>query len=198
METLGIANHASSESAEHERGVLERCRAGDAEAFSAIVSSHMKRAYFTALGLVGNHADALDLSQEAFVRAYRSIRDFDPSRRFFTWYYVILRNVCLNHLRKSGRTRNLGDSENEHEIRAEEEIVAADPAVLAEQNDLNMRLWTAIGRLKAEDREVLILREFDGCSYAEIAQRLNIPQGTVMSRLFNARKHLRERLSGEL
>lgn len=181
-----------------ERAALERCRRGDAQAFGVVVSMNMKRAYFTALGLVGNHADALDLSQEAFVRAYRAMPRFDLRQRFFTWYYRILRNLCLNHLRQRARFRELdptaGTSASE-EVQTAALRNQADPAVLAERNDLAQHVWRAVARLKPEEREVFILREVEDCSYAEIAERLEIPQGTVMSRLFYARQHLKAMLN---
>lgn len=179
-----------------EQEALERCQRGDAQAFGIVVSKYMKRAYFTALALVGNHEDALDLSQEAFVRAYRAVSRFDLQQRFFTWYYRILRNLCLNHLRQ--RSRFSEHPASDAAIADEAQTAAirnqADPAMLAERSDLTEHLWRAVARLKPEEREVFILREVEDCSYAEMAERLEIPQGTVMSRLFCARKHLREML----
>lgn len=181
-----------------ERAALERCQRGDAQAFGVVVSKNMKRAYFTALGLVGNHEDALDLSQEAFVRAYRAMPRFNLQQRFFTWYYRILRNLCLNHLRQRSRFRELDPAA---ESLAAEDVQAtalrdqADPAVLAERSDLAQHVWRAVARLKPEEREVFVLREVEDCSYAEIADRLEIPQGTVMSRLFYARQHLKDALN---
>lgn len=181
-----------------ERAALERCQRGDAQAFGVVVNMNMKRAYFAALGLVGNHADALDLSQEAFVRAYRAMPRFDLQQRFFTWYYRILRNLCLNHLRQRSRLR---ETDPNTELSALEDAQSdafrdlADPAVLAERSDLTQHVWRAVARLKPEEREVFVLREVEDCSYAEIAERLEIPQGTVMSRLFHARQHLKDMLN---
>ncbi|MHC4568084.1 MAG: RNA polymerase sigma factor, partial [Planctomycetota bacterium] len=79
---------------------MQRCRRGSAEAFEVLVNRYMKDAYFIALGLVGNREDAMDLSQEAFVRAYRNIKQVKPGRKFFPWFYQILKNLCISHLRK--------------------------------------------------------------------------------------------------
>ena len=180
-----------------ERAALERCQRGDTQAFGLVVGKHMKRAYFTALGLVGNHADALDLSQEAFVRAYRAMPRFDLQHRFFTWYYRILRNLCLNHLRQQSRFRELDPAAGSPAADNVETTAThnqADPGVLAERSDLMKHVWRGVARLKPEEREVFVLREVEDCSYAEIAERLEIPQGTVMSRLFHARQHLKEML----
>ncbi len=185
-------------SAAEERAALERCQRGDAQAFGVVVNMNMKRAYFAALGLVGNHADALDLSQEAFVRAYRAMPRFDLQKRFFTWYYRILRNLCLNHLRDRSRVRETDPNPELSTIEATQPDALqdqADPAVLAERSDLTQHVWRAVARLKPEEREVFVLREVEDCSYAEIAERLEIPRGTVMSRLFYARQHLKDMLN---
>jgi len=168
---------------------LLRCQQGDKQAYGIVVTKYMKRAYFTALALVGNREDALDLSQEAFMRAYQALARFDLQQRFFTWYYRILRNLCLNHLRDHAKLINLAEMKE-----SETADRSADPAVLAERNDLSERLWHALGALQEEHREVIILKDLEDCSYKEIAARLNIPLGTVMSRLFNARKQLKDKL----
>lgn len=186
-----------------ERAALRRCQSGDAKAFGIIVRKYMKRAYFTALGIVGNHDDALDLSQEAFVRAYRAVNRFDLRQRFFTWYYRILRNLCLNHMRDRAKLVRLDHvaTGSDHDGELSETQLAdssADPSILAERSESVENLWKAIARLRGEEREVFVLREIEGCSYVEIADRLGIPKGTVMSRLFAARSRLRKILGGLL
>lgn len=168
---------------------LLRCQQGDRQAYGVVVKKYMKRAYFTALALVGNRDDALDLSQEAFMRAYQALARFDLRQQFFTWYYRILRNICLNHLRDHAKFINLAETEESETVDGD-----ADPAALAERNDLSGRLWKALGSLRADHREMIILKDLEGCSYKEIAERLGIPPGTVMSRLFNARKQLKIKL----
>jgi len=193
MDLAGCVVDTLSES--EEALALRRWQQGDSHAFGVIVEKYMKQAYFIALGLVGNHEDALDLSQEAFVRAFRARERFDPRRRFFTWYYRILRNLCLNHLRQRGRFTELDASGG-----GPEELAAtqSDPAVLAQQNESCVQVWQALNRLKPQEREVLLLRELEDCSYAEIAERLEIPSGTVMSRLYSARKHMKELINQAL
>lgn len=168
---------------------LLRCQQGDRQAYGVVVKKYMKRAYFTALALVGNRDDALDLSQEAFMRAYQALARFELRQQFFTWYYRILRNICLNHLRDHAKFINLAETEESETVDGD-----ADPAALAERNDLSGRLWKALGSLRADHREMIILKDLEGCSYKEIAERLGIPPGTVMSRLFNARKQLKIKL----
>lgn len=184
-----------------ERLAFERCQAGDPQAFGLVVTKYMKQAYYTALGLVGNHEDALDLSQEAFARAFKARARFDPNQRFFTWYYKILRNLCLNHLRdraRAGRTASIAGEEGSEGRMLELADEHADPAQQTELTDLNQQLWRAMNALEPEEREVLVLREVENCAYQEIAERLNIPVGTVMSRLFYARRRLKDVLEASL
>ena len=177
--------------------VMEHCRRGSKEAFEAIVRRYMKDAYFIALGLVGNREDALDLSQEAFIHTYRNIKRFNPDRKFFPWFYQILRNLCFNHLKKTRDERRrfaerFGDQEIERD--------AGDlftPDVVAERNETKDRVWKAIGRLDDKHREVIILRHFRSLSYEQIAQNLFCGKGTVMSRLYYARKRLKEILDSQ-
>jgi RNA polymerase sigma-70 factor (ECF subfamily) len=180
--------------------LIARCQAGDKQAFGVLVEKYMQRAYYTALGLVGTHDDALDLSQEAFIRAYRSIAKFNSSvGEFFTWYYKILRNLCFNFLRDRARhARTFSEVDGPvlrlSEIPDEEH----DVSVIAERDELKQMLWKAISSLREQDREIIILKDFQDMSYKEIAEVLDCPIGTVMSRLFNARKQLREKMEGYL
>jgi len=179
-----------------DREIVSLCIEGKKEAYGFIVKKYMKRAYFNALSIVKNHDDALDISQEAFIQAYKAIAKFDVSRKFYTWYYQILRNLCINHLRRKSKFVDVSKfvNENGDEYYDSIELVDsnADPSVLAEQNEMTQKLWKAIGLLKPAEREILMLKEVDNCSYKEISERLEIPIGTVMSRLFNARRHLKE------
>lgn len=174
---------------EENRDAILLCVNGQKEAYGFIVKKYMKRAYFTALGIVKNDDDAMELSQDAFIRAYRALPRFDLRKNFFTWYYKILRNLCLNHLRNSSARKR----ENIDSI-IDVADLKYDPSIIVERNDLSEKLWTALSVLNVEEREIIILKDLDGCSYKEIAERLEIQIGTVMSRLFNARKHLKEEL----
>jgi len=172
--------------------LIRRSRTGDTEAFGILVKRYAGRATSIALVLVGNYSDALDVSQEAFVRAWRHVGSFRGEATFFTWYSSILRKVALTCLRRRHRRRNV-------------ELVeacgvpapGADPAVLAEHNEQTERLWQAILKLPTKHREIIVLSHFQHLSYKEIAHVLEIPIGTVMSRLHTAREALRAQLSGE-
>lgn len=159
--------------------------------FEAIVRRYMKDAYFIALGLVGNREDALDLSQEAFIRAYRNIKRFNPKWGFFPWFYRILRNLCFDHLRRKRHRR----ASSLEELDSQQGTIAVDdyftPDVVAERNETKDRVWKAIGKLDEKHREVIILRHFRNSSYEQIAHTLFCSKGTVMSRLYHARKKLK-------
>jgi len=122
------------------------------EAFEAFVHTHMKQAYSVALGLVGNHEDALELSQEAFARAYQYRDTLNAQRKFFPWFYQILRNLCFSHLRKR-KVRQAdsldADPETPMQVQARDGF---DPEALAEQNETTARLWRAIGQLDEKHR----------------------------------------------
>ncbi len=177
-----------------EREVVLRCQRGEAQAFRVLVERYRRVAYFVALGLVGSHEDALDLSQEAFIRAYQHIRQFDPERRFLPWFYQLLRHLCFNHLRARRRQRLVKLTEL-----APEELEGLadyhyDPEAIVERTDTAQRVWRAIGQLSDRHREVIVLRHFQQLSYAEMAELLFVPVGTIMSRLHHARRALRDLL----
>ena len=163
---------------------------GNPQAFGALVKRTMQRAYFVALGLVGSHEDALDLSQEAFVRAYRAIKRFEQGREFFTWFYQILRNFCFNHLRNRKKQVYRFSDIPENEIIQLQAEADLQPDVIFEKQEQSRQLWRAIQDLPEQEKEVILLREFQNMSYQEIAIVLACPLGTVMSRLYYARKRL--------
>jgi RNA polymerase sigma-70 factor (ECF subfamily) len=176
-----------------ERSIILRCQKGDKQIYGRLVEKYMKRAYFTALGLVGIHDGALDLSQDAFVRAYRSINKLDADRKFFTWYYQILRNLCFNYLRDNARHARpfseIGDNQIDTIIDSSQ-----DSSLEVEQNEMKEALWKAMDTLKPHEREIIMLKDFQEMSYKEIAEALDCPIGTVMSRLFTARQALKRKL----
>ncbi len=162
--------------------------------FTKLARANMKRAYFTALGFLGSHDDALEISQEAFLRAFVNFKKFDRSKNFFTWYYKILKNLSLNFIRDN--------KEKKKNKSIDMEIFEADdennPEKETETKELSALVGRALNELEFEDREVIILKEFQNMSYKEIAEMLDIPVGTVMSRLYYARKKLANKLKGKI
>jgi RNA polymerase sigma-70 factor (ECF subfamily) len=178
-----------------ETALIERSQKGDREAFAQVVRKYMKPAYYVALSYVGKEDDALDVSQDAFVNAYRNLRRFDSTRSFFPWFYSILKNVCLNHLarvrrRKEESLDQMADEEGQVPI----PIEAVSPESALVSRDLQEKVGRALACMKPKDREILILQHLQDYSYREIADLLDIPMGTVMSRLYAARQALRREL----
>jgi len=181
-----------------ERELVLRAQAGESAAFGELVRIYMRRAYYAALGLVGSPEDARDLSQEAFVRAFRARARIDPDRPFYTWFYQILRRLCFNHVRdRRTRREKLRGAAGWLAEEAGRRAPAEDPEIAASRAEERARVQAAIEELGDRDREVLVLKEFEGLKYREIAHLLGIPIGTVMSRLYTARRHLADRLEIE-
>ncbi len=170
---------ADAERRSSERELLEVAQKGNREAYGAIVKRYMHSAYYIALGFVHNQQDALDVSQDAFIKAFRKIKMYDTSKPFFPWFYRLLRNLCIDHLKRKTRMRA---------------IPLDDVHVLSEEKDdreMKEALWKGIEKLPFEQREIIILRYFRQHSYAEIAEIVGKPLGTVMSSLFYAKKNLK-------
>jgi len=158
----------------------------------------MKQAYRSALSFVGSHEDALDLSQEAFARAFRALEGFDTGKRFFTWYYQILKNLCLNHLRDKERkaipfSSIIGTSMDQDHPSDE-----MNPSELMEKKEMRAKVWEALWHLQAEDRALIVAREMLDTPYKTLAELMDVPPGTVMSRLYTARRRLGEAMKGVL
>lgn len=179
--------------AEIDRACLERWKRGDKLAFEEIVRALRADAFLIALAFVGNEEDARDLSQEGFVRAYLARERFDLSRPFRPWFYRILRNLCLNFVERSCRHSEslFWGEEGDRERFASPQ---PGPAEILEKKERKELLIAAIARLSFDHREIIILKNFKGYSYKEIAEILDIPIGTVMSRLYYARKMLKRLL----
>lgn len=176
-----------------EREVLARAKRGDKAAFGTLVSQYQRRAYAAAYALVGNRDDAIDLAQDAFVRAFRAMNRFDSQMPFYPWLHRIVRNTCLNHLKRRNRRGETSlDAMMESGFDAREDGHTPHEAALAA--DQRGAILAAMAGLSEQQREILKLRHMLELSYTEIAQCLGIPVGTVMSRLHGARKALKEAL----
>lgn len=185
---------AMEASAEVDRALIARAVHGDERAFEELVAKYMQRAYYIAFGFVGNREDARDQSQEAFVKVYRNLGRYDPTYPFFPWFYKILRNSCFNFLKARKRRPQTSLNALQEESGVQFADAAAGPDALAERGEAVTQLWNAVCKLRPIHHEILLLKHQHQLSYKEIAQALDIPEGTVMSRLFNARKALRDLL----
>lgn len=173
--------------------IIEKVRRGDANAFEALVLDNQKKVYNLALKLTGNQNDALDISQEAFLKAYTGLISFRGESRFSVWLYRLVYNLCIDDMRKKQRTQasSLTYIEDESE-RSELEIpdMRYEPAGEAEKRELRLAVSAGINALPLKHREILVMREITGMSYEDISRALSINEGTVKSRLSRARQRL--------
>jgi RNA polymerase sigma-70 factor (ECF subfamily) len=181
--------------------LVERARAGDEAAFGEIVTMYHQRVYSVAYRFVQNAEDAADLSQQAWIKAWSRLPDFQGRSAFFTWMYRIVSSTCLDHLRKVKRRaeRELKDGLEPHREAGAEPAasVRSRPDRELEHGEIRERFQEALSGLSDEHRMAIVMREVDGASYEEIARAMGCRKGTVMSRLFYARQKLRESM-GEL
>lgn len=176
---------------ETDAGLMVDIKAGDRHALGRLVGKHKKLAYRLALGLVGNKDDAHDISQEAFLRVYRSADTYQPDQPFLPWFYTIISNLCRTWLKRRTQRDNRMVAVDD----AGYLLTAGDnPETTLEKKELAAWLGQALMELPFDDREIITLQHFRGMSYDEIAQLLGIPRGTVMSRLYYARKKLAEKM----
>lgn len=175
--------------------LMSAVKKGSEKAFRVLVERYKKKAYFIALGLVGDSDEAYDLSQEAFIRIYNARKRYDPKKPFFSWFYTILSNLSRNQIKK--RTVR-SDYSRQVISEYDPQLECSDaPDVIVEADESKRAVWAAIEKLSYDHREVIILRHFQEMSYEEIAGMLAIPVGSVMSRLYYARKKLREILGDD-
>ncbi len=193
LETEYKVNRVTEDKKEDQK-YIAAVQQGDRESFRFLVDKYKERTYYAALMYSGNREEALDLSQEAFVRAYRAIDRFEKGRHFYTWLYQILKNLCVNHYhRRKKRSVNFSDAE-EQIGQSLYRSHAPEPDEIFEANETRDKVWQGLHQLKQEDREIIVMKEFDELSYKEIAEILDIPIGSVMSRLYYARQRLAKKL----
>jgi RNA polymerase sigma-70 factor (ECF subfamily) len=194
------ASDATSTQDDHE--LVRRVQAGDAAAFRTLFDKYHRRAFAVAMGVVKNQDDALDAVQEAFVKVHKNIHKFQGSSSFYTWLYRIVMNVSIDHVRRTRRRKNLDFDERtlhqESEVAGDGALVPnlanANPGKAALRRELGEAIQAALQELPEHHRAVIVLREVEGMSYEEMAATLEVPKGTIMSRLFHARKKMQAAL----
>ena len=177
-----------------------RAQRGDQSAFAALVSKYQHRVYNTCYRMCHNHADALDLTQSAFLRALEALPRFQARARFFTWLFRIAVNLTLSHRRAQLRRPTLTLRQFDNDGRPAEPVAnrgPGNPSEGAEQAELRQRLENALDRLEDEFRAAVVLRDIESLDYAAIAEILDVPVGTVKSRIHRGRLMLRELLTQE-
>ena len=173
--------------------LVKAAQKGDMAAFEELVARHRDKIYARAFSMLRNEDDAIDLSQEAWVKGWQRLKQFQGEASFVTWMTRIVINLCLDQLRKQKRQRAESIEAMEEDsggVERQMPIITVNPTAGLERRELRQRIDKAMGQLSYEHRTVLILHEFEELEYKEIARRMGCSIGTVMSRLFYARRKM--------
>jgi len=189
-----------------DHSLVQRARSGDERAFRLLVERYQKKVYAVAFGMVKDREEAMDVVQEAFVKVHRSLDSFKADATFYTWLYRITVNVCIDVIRRRGAMRSdsvefderIGHDLAEANLGAVSSQLGSNPEKTVLQREVGEKIQAALEQIPEKHRAILLLRELDGLSYEELAQVLDIPKGTVMSRLFHARAKVQKLLSESL
>ncbi len=174
--------------------LITRILAGEGDAYRPLVLRYQNRLFAMVCGMVRDPEDARDIVQMSFVKAYQNLKSFRIDSAFYTWLYRIAMNLAIDHCRKTKRRKTTSYDEAVAARDDDGEILdthhADSPLRLLQRKELHERIYGALDELTEDQREAILLREVEGLSYKEIADQMNVPEGTVMSRLFYARKRL--------
>ena len=179
--------------------LVKAAQRGNMAAFEELLARHRDKIFARAFSMMRHEEEALDLSQEAWVKGWQRLKQFQGESSFATWMTRIVINLCLDQLRKHKRHRAESIEELEEGsggVERQMPVVATNPTEGLERNELRQRIDKALGQLSYEHRTVLILHEFEDLEYKEIAKRMQCSIGTVMSRLFYARRKMAVLLAG--
>lgn len=180
-----------------EKVLLARAKKGEVAAFESLVTAYENRVYTLALRSTGSEQDAADITQEVFLRAWRSLDSFRGDSSLSTWLYRVTANLCVDFARKKtgeGLTASVDDEEGPAATLADPDRMNR-PEEAAENSELRQELQYALSQVSEEHRRIVVLRDLGGMSYADIARMLDLEEGTVKSRLARARAALRKILT---
>ncbi len=181
-----------------DRDLVDAARRGDRAAFRTLFDRYHRRAYALAFGVVRHQDDALDIVQDAFIKAHKYLDRFEGNSGFYTWLYRIVMNLCIDHLRKHRRHMPVELDENRLEDGGYEpllpRILGGNPGRALMDKQIRARIDQALTTLSDNHRAVLVMRELEGLSYEEMAQAMECSKGTIMSRLFHARRNMQKQL----
>ncbi|MGD0262310.1 MAG: sigma-70 family RNA polymerase sigma factor [Verrucomicrobiota bacterium] len=186
---MTVKDHSSAD----DPTLVRVAQRGDMAAFEELVARHRDKIYARAYSMMRNEEEAVDLSQEAWVKGWQRLRQFQGESSFGTWITRIVINLCLDQLRKQKRQRTESIeamSEESGGVERQMPVVTVNPTAGLERGELRQRIDRALGQLSYEHRTVLVLHEFEEMEYKEIARTMGCSIGTVMSRLFYARRKL--------
>ncbi len=189
----------SDPTAQTDEALVRAAQKGKMAAFEELVGRHRDKIYARAFSMVRNEDEALDLAQEAWVKAWQRLKQFQGESSFVTWITRIVINLCLDQLRRQKRQRSESIEQMDEEtggVERQMPVVTPNPTERLERDELRERIDRGLAQLSVEHRTVLILHEFEGMEYKEIAKTVGCSIGTVMSRLFYARRRLASLLAG--
>lgn len=185
--------------------LVERIQSGDQDAFKDLVEKYQRKVYSICYGMLKDSESSMDVSQEVFIKVYRYIGKFNRDSSFYTWLYRITVNMCIDHIRKNSRIKKVEYDDalsHDGEVEGEEHILPSTlglhPDKVYGRKELRQKMLEALETLSEKHRTILILREVEGLSYEEMADVLNISKGTVMSRLYHARRYFQEAIKDYL
>ena len=175
--------------------LILQCRAGDQAAFRELVKRYQQKAYGIAFGMLRDTDDAMDVTQEAFIKVHRYLDNFKGSSSFYTWLYRITVNLCIDYIRKHKRAQTVDyDDAVDHDEAQGGELLPStldmNPARQLDRRELREMIDRALETLSPTHRAVILMREVEGLSYKEMAEVMDVSMGTIMSRLFHARRHM--------
>ncbi len=175
--------------------------AGEVEAFQALVERYERRIYYVVFGMVRNPVDAREIAQEAFVKAFKNLSSFRLESKFYTWLCRIAMNLSIDHHRRM-KHRSHAEYDDQRTSGADSGVIELasrrdNPSAKVARIHLRARILAAFDQLPEDQRQVVVLRELEEMSYKEIADILEIPEGTVMSRLYYARRKLQQLLKDD-
>jgi len=185
-----------------EKELIDSLKKGDSSAFETIIDMHSKKVYSLAYNFLGNHQDAEDIVQMVFIKVFQKIKGFKAKSTFSTWLHRITINCCKDLIKSKYRSQTYYlEDLNPDDKKGVDNFTPSNqplPSDYVQAKEINEIISSALDNLSFEHREIIILREREGLSYEEISKILNCNMGTVMSRLFNARKKLAEVLKNKL
>lgn len=177
--------------------LIEQFQNGNTAVFDTLFTRYQKRTYRLVQRFVPNHEDALDITQDAFIRAYQGLSNFKSQCQFYSWLYRITVNLCIDFLRKKSRSEVMVyESEDSDELPMANfpDLRSVSPAKAAENKELRTQIRKAIRQLPPKQRQIFILRHWDGLSLKDIATVVGRSDGTVKAHLFHAHRNLRKHL----
>lgn len=188
-----------AQSAVDDHDLVAAARGGDRAAFRTLFERYHRRAYTLALGVLRHPDDALDVVQDAFIKAHKYLDKFEGNSSFYTWLYRIVMNVAIDHLRKHRRVKPVEfDESHLQDDRVGDgllpRILGGNPGRALLDKEIRKRIDAALDELSDNHRAVLVMRELEGLSYEDMAQTMGCSKGTIMSRLFHARRNMQKRL----